>query len=131
MKLRLRVWTLLLIVGIVAVLVSVVVRESQKVFAPAILKVEVASALPGRPITGDRLVRPDGTISLGYYGSIQVAGLTPHEIRRAVAIHLRRYLPDATVDDVSVFVVMTSFRRPRLIDWMTGKARLNEVRTLF
>src|SRR5438552_3278658 len=32
--------------------------------------VEVLEALPGRPISGERLVKPDGTISLGFYGDI-------------------------------------------------------------
>lgn len=31
-----------------------------------VLAVEVLEALPGRPIAGDRVVRPDGTISLGF-----------------------------------------------------------------
>src|SRR5262249_17400423 len=34
------------------------------------LLVEVLEALPGRPISGERLVRPDGTISLGFYGNL-------------------------------------------------------------
>jgi polysaccharide export outer membrane protein len=40
---------------------------------PDILLVEVLEALPGRPIFGERLVRPDGTISLGFYGDVYVA----------------------------------------------------------
>ncbi len=43
---------------------------------PDIIIVEVLEALPGRPITGERLVRPDGKISLGFYGDVYVAGLT-------------------------------------------------------
>ena len=35
---------------------------------PDLLIVEVLDALPGRPISGERLVRPDGKISLGFYG---------------------------------------------------------------
>src|SRR4051794_3792677 len=44
--------------------------------APDLLLVEVLEALPGRPITGERLVRPDGSISLGFYGDVHVQGLT-------------------------------------------------------
>ena len=40
---------------------------------PDILIVEVLESLPGRPITGERLVKPDGKISLGFYGEIYVA----------------------------------------------------------
>src|SRR4051812_3154481 len=43
---------------------------------PDLILVEVLEALPGRPISGERLVRPDGKISLGFYGELYVAGLT-------------------------------------------------------
>ena len=62
---------------------------------PDIIVVEVLEALPGRPITGERLVRPDGKISLGFYGDIYVAGLTTTEIKEKVVLHLRQYLPDS------------------------------------
>ncbi len=55
---------------------------------------EVLEALPGRPITGERLVRPDGTISLDFYGKVYVAGLTPSEIKEKIVLHLRKYLND-------------------------------------
>ena len=61
---------------------------------PDIVVVEVLEALPGRPITGERLVRPDGKISLGFYGEVYVAGLTVNEIKEKVVLHLRRYLTD-------------------------------------
>ncbi len=61
---------------------------------PDIIVVEVLEALPGRPITGERLVRPDGKISLGFYGEVYVAGLTTDEIKEKVVLHLRQYLND-------------------------------------
>jgi hypothetical protein len=129
MKLRLRVWTLLLLVGLFAGLVSLVVRENQKVFAPDIISVEFSSALPGRPITGTRLVMPDGMMSLGYYGRIPVKGLTAWEIRRAVAVHLRQFFPGDTLGGITVKVVKVNSRRPNLIDWMSGEVRLKDVKT--
>ena len=129
MKLNVRVRTLLLIAVVVAVLMSLALRESQKVFPPDIVSVEVASALPGRPITGSRLVMPDGKMSLGYYGKVEVAGLTPHEIGRAVAIHLRHYFP-ADAKGISIDVVKVNSRRPNLVDWLTGKVRFKDVKTL-
>lgn len=65
-----------------------------RVDAPDIIQVEVLEALPGRPIGGERLVRPDGTISLGFYGDIHVVGLTTVEIKEKVINHLRSYLTD-------------------------------------
>jgi len=61
---------------------------------PDLLLVEVLEALPGRPITGERLVRPDGKITLGFYGEIYVAGLTTDEIKEKIVLHLRKHLPD-------------------------------------
>ncbi len=64
---------------------------------PDMLLVEVLEALPGRPISGERLVRPDGRISLGFYGEIPVAGLTIPEIKERVVLRMRRYLNDETL----------------------------------
>jgi polysaccharide export outer membrane protein len=64
---------------------------------PDLILVEVLEALPGRPITGERLVRPDGKISLGWYGDLYVAGLTVEQIKEKLVIHLRQYLTDQTL----------------------------------
>ncbi len=61
---------------------------------PDILLVEVLESLPGRPIQGERLVRPDGTINLGFYGDIYVRGLTPDQIKVKIVLHLRKFLND-------------------------------------
>lgn len=61
---------------------------------PDILLVEVLEANPGRPISGERLVRPDGKVTLGFYGELYVAGLTTMEIKEKLILHLRKYLPD-------------------------------------
>ena len=64
---------------------------------PDLLLVEVLEALPGRPISGERIVRPDGKISLGYYGEVYVAGLLPIEIKEKIIAHLRKYLNEETL----------------------------------
>jgi len=61
---------------------------------PDLLIVEVLTALPGRPIAGERLVRPDGTITLGWYGDVQAAGLTLPQVKVRVIEKLRAYLED-------------------------------------
>jgi polysaccharide export outer membrane protein len=61
---------------------------------PDLILVEVLEALPGRPISGERLVRPDGKITLGFYGEIYVAGLTIAEIKEKIVLHLRKQIPD-------------------------------------
>ena len=64
---------------------------------PDLVIVEVLEALPGRPISGERLVRPDGKISLGFYGDIYVAGLTLTEVKEKIVLHLKKYLSDETL----------------------------------
>ena len=58
------------------------------------VQIEALEALPGRPLTGNRVVRPDGTISLGFYGDLAVAGLTRGDIKVKVVEHLRKFLDD-------------------------------------
>lgn len=72
------------------------------------------SSLAGRqPVDGQHLVRPDGTVGLGIYGSVYVAGLTLDEVQRAVESHLSRYMeqPEISVDVMSynskvIYIVM-------------------------
>jgi polysaccharide export outer membrane protein len=64
---------------------------------PDLVLIEVLEALPGRPITGERLVRPDGTVSLDFYGNVYIAGLTPTEAKEKIVIHLRKFLTDETL----------------------------------
>lgn len=64
---------------------------------PDVLDVEVRGDLSGRPISGERLVRPDGKISLGFYGELQVAGLTTLEIKEKLIRHLRQFLSDESL----------------------------------
>jgi protein involved in polysaccharide export with SLBB domain len=61
---------------------------------PDLILVEVLEALPGRPISGERLVRPDGKISLGFYGDLYVRGLTVDQVKVAIIKHLRKHLND-------------------------------------
>lgn len=53
-----------------------------------------------QPITGEHLVRQDGTISLGIYGSVAVAGKTLAEVKQAVEAYLAEYVlePEVNVD---------------------------------
>jgi Polysaccharide biosynthesis/export protein len=145
---------LIFLVAIVAIATGYftsLVRRIHALQPPDLVDVNVRSALPGRPISGTRLVRPDGTISLGYYGNVRVAGLTPREARAAVVAHLRRYLSDETLglvesvvdadgrrsvhrklspsdtDRVSIWMVQSNSRRTTFIDWLVRIMRLSEV----
>jgi polysaccharide export outer membrane protein len=73
---------------------------------PDILLVEAKpEAMLDQPITGQHLVRPDGTISLGYKGSVSVAGMTLDQAREAVFQHLKEKGVDVKPDKVNVDVI--------------------------
>jgi protein involved in polysaccharide export with SLBB domain len=61
---------------------------------PDLVIVEVLEALPGRPISGERMVRPDGKISLGFYGDVDARGLTLPQLKVVLIKHLRKFLRD-------------------------------------
>jgi polysaccharide biosynthesis/export protein len=83
---------------------------------PDLIIVEVLSALTGRPISGERLVRPDGTVSLGFYGDVHVAGLTIPEIKEKIVLHLRKYLSDEGLGLIGL-----NERGEPVVDEETGK----------
>jgi polysaccharide export outer membrane protein len=66
----------------------------------ASVTVSLAQSRAQQLIRGDHLVRPDGTISLGTYGSVYVAGMTLQQAKAAVEQHLSKYLykPEVSLD---------------------------------
>lgn len=69
-------------------------------FKDAKVNVSLAQSRAGQRITGPHLVRPDGTISLGAYGSLRVSGLTLAEVKAAVERQLSQFLvgPEVLVE---------------------------------
>ena len=55
-----------------------------------------------QPITGEHLVSPDGTVNLGTYGPVYVAGMTLDEATAAIEAQLANFLDNPQVS-VSVF----------------------------
>jgi polysaccharide export outer membrane protein len=51
-----------------------------------------AVRLSPQPITGQHLVRPDGTVKLGVYGAVSVAGLTTEQAQEAIRRHVYEQL---------------------------------------
>jgi polysaccharide export outer membrane protein len=70
---------------------------------PDILLIESPYGLPDQPIGGEHLVRPDGTVGLGTYGSVPVAGLTLDQAREAITAHLLQFLQAPLKVNVDVF----------------------------
>ena len=72
----------------------------RKVIKDFKLTVSLAQTRALTQIRGDHLIRPDGTIGLGTYGSVYVAGMTLADVKAAVEQHLSKfaYRPEVSVD---------------------------------
>jgi protein involved in polysaccharide export with SLBB domain len=66
------------------------------------VSVTVLQTLGVQPVSGEYLVSPDGTVNLGTYGLVQVAGMTVDAARAAIERHLSASLDKPQVA-VSVF----------------------------
>jgi len=64
------------------------------------VQVALAQSRAMQQIRGEHLVRPDGTVGLGIYGSVYVAGLTLEAAKATIEAHLSQYLlnPEVSVD---------------------------------
>ena len=87
--------------------------QIKKVVKEPVLDVSLARSRALQQIRGEHLIRPDGTIGLGSYGSVHVAGMTLEEAKRAIEAHLSKYVldPEVAVDVFSynskVYYVIT------------------------
>jgi polysaccharide biosynthesis/export protein len=79
-----------------------VTLENYVVEPPDVLSVKVLEALPGRPISAEPVVWPDGKIRLGFYGDIYVAGLTVLQVKEKVVRHLQKYLEDRALGIIEI-----------------------------
>lgn len=61
------------------------------------VSVSLADLAATQQITGENLVAPDGTITLGSYGSVSVVGQTIAEAKKSVEKHLSRFLEQPEV----------------------------------
>ena len=72
---------------------------------PDVLAVESTQGLRDQPIRGQHLIRPDGTISLGIYGSVHVAGMTLEQAHAVIAQLLSQRIKDFDPRNLSVDVL--------------------------
>lgn len=71
----------------------------ERLTAPSV-SVSLAGMGAQQQIAGEHLVGPDGTVTLGTYGSVQVVGLTIAQAKRVVEQHLSQFLdsPEISLD---------------------------------
>jgi len=65
--------------------------------AGAVVSLSLVEMSGKQQIAGQHLVGPDGTVTLGSYGSVQVVGLTLAQAKQAIEQHLARSLEDPEV----------------------------------
>ncbi|HEY2785844.1 MAG TPA: polysaccharide biosynthesis/export family protein [Fimbriiglobus sp.] len=72
------------------------------------VSVSLAQSRGSQVIHGEHLVRPDGTVSLGTYGKVYVAGMTLEQVKAAIEAQLGKVLYRPEVD-VDVFAYNSKF----------------------
>ena len=71
-------------------------------------------ALWPQPISGQHLVNPDGTVRLGIWGSVPLAGLSLDQATQAVRQHVFKTMQtDKRMEQVKVDTARQTFRRRR------------------
>jgi polysaccharide biosynthesis/export protein len=75
-------------------------KRLMKVLKEPRVDITIAQGRGVQQIRGEHLVRPDGSISLGSYGSVKLCGLTLPMAKEVIEAHLTRYLqnPEVVVD---------------------------------
>lgn len=59
--------------------------------------VSLAEIVGQQQIAGEHLVKPDGTVTLGSYGSVRVVGMTIAQAKSAIEVHLSQFLDDPEI----------------------------------
>jgi protein involved in polysaccharide export with SLBB domain len=79
---------------------AAVERQLRKILKETQVTVSLAQSRGMQQIRGQHIVRPDGTVGLGLYGSVYVTGLTLEQAKAAIEAHLSKYLykPEVAVD---------------------------------
>ncbi len=72
---------------------------------PDILLVESTQGIRDQPVRGQHLVRPDGTVGLGIYGSVFVGGMTLDQAKEAIARQLARRIEKFDPENLNVDVL--------------------------
>jgi protein involved in polysaccharide export with SLBB domain len=71
---------------------KLVLAKLKEEYLNPIVSMSVVQTLGLQPVGGEYLVSPDGTVNLGTYGLVYVAGMTVDEARVAIEQHLSEYL---------------------------------------
>src|SRR5262249_9327415 len=79
------------------------------------LNIEVKSSADAaaQSLSGQHIVRPDGTVGLGAYGAVTVTGLTIDQAHDAIRAHLAKRMKAKKADEVDVAVDVLAYNSKR------------------
>lgn len=75
-------------------------KHLESILTDVEVSVSLAESAGKQQIAGEHLIGPDGTVNLGTYGSVFVAGMTLQQAKAAVEMHLSEFLdsPEVSID---------------------------------
>jgi polysaccharide biosynthesis/export protein len=79
-----------------------IAKHLEESLSDAKVSVTIGATAGLQPISGEHLVSPDGTVNLGTYGLVYVAGMTLEDAKAAIEEHLSKFLDHPEIS-VSVF----------------------------
>ena len=94
---------------------KLIAKHLSRFLKDSAVAVSLAQSKGVQQIRGEHLIRPDGTVGLGGYGSVFVAGMTLPQVKCAIEQHLSKYLlkPEVSVDvgafNSKFYYVITDF----------------------
>jgi polysaccharide biosynthesis/export protein len=74
-----------------------ITRYLRTILREPLVSVTLADTIAKQQISGQHLVGPDGTVTLGSYGSVSVVGLTIVQAKAVIEQYLQQYLEDPEI----------------------------------
>jgi polysaccharide export outer membrane protein len=74
-----------------------ITRFLRTILREPLVSVTLADTMAKQQISGQHLVGPDGTVTLGSYGSVHVVGMTIVQAKAAIEQYLQQYLEDPEI----------------------------------
>ena len=76
---------------------ATITQHLRTILTAPIVSAALADTVTKQQIAGQHLVGPDGTVTLGSYGSVMVVGMTIAQARAAIEQYLQQYLEDPEI----------------------------------
>lgn len=79
---------------------AIIEKQLSETLKKPVVEVNLAQSRAMQQVRGPHLVRPDGTVGLGVYGSVRVVGMSLVEVKRALEAHLSQFFesPEVSIE---------------------------------